>query len=482
MIETVQQLWQAFWAIPHIRLYLPLAWVAYLLWLGVYIVLQKREPAATLAWLISLAALPYVGIGIYYLIGPQKIERQRLRRTRHHVTLTTTTPDAGDDADVRELERLGRAVTGLPQTTARQVELLIDGAAKFDRLLQDVAQAQTHIHLEYYIFAPDHSGTVLRDALAERAREGVCVRLLLDAVGSSKAHRRFLQPLQQAGAQIAWFHPLRLGRLWQRPWLNLRTHRKIVIIDHRIGYTGGMNVTDDQDARIKADAYHDLHLRLEGDAVRWLQLVFCEDWAYASGSNAFMAELGRQLPAAQHGAIITQVLTSGPDNQWEPIHRLHVSAIHAAKRRVWLATPYFVPGEAAMMAITSAAQGGLDVRLLVPKMSDSRLVTYAGRSYYDTLLQAGVRVHEFGPPMVHAKALLVDDDLALIGSANFDHRSFRLNFEVAMLFHDAGVAADLERMLQADFARAPRVRDDRHRSLLAHRLPEALARLMSPLL
>lgn len=480
MIDAVQQLWQAFWAIPHIRLYLLLAWVAYLLWLGAYIVLQKREPAATLAWLISLAALPYVGIGIYYLIGPQKIERQRLRRARHHVTLTTAAPET--EADVRELERLGRAVTGLPQTTASQVQLLIGGAAKFDRLLQDVAQAQAHIHLEYYIFAPDHSGTVLRDALIERARQGVCVRLLLDAVGSSKASRRFLQPLQQAGAQIAWFHPLRTARLWRRPWLNLRTHRKIVVIDHSIGYTGGMNVTDDQDARIKADAYHDLHLRLEGDAVRSLQLVFCEDWAYATGSTDFMADLGRQLPGQQHGTIITQVLTSGPDNRWEPIHRMHVSAIHAAKRRVWLSTPYFVPGEAAMMAITSAAQGGLDVRLLVPKMSDSRLVTYAGRSYYDTLLQAGVQVHEFGPPMVHAKALLVDDDLALIGSANFDHRSFRLNFEIAMLFHDAGVAAELEHMLQADFARAPAVRDDRHRSLLVHRLPEALARLMSPLL
>ncbi len=151
-------------------------------------------------------------------------------------------------------------------------------------------------------------------------------------------------------------------------------------------------------------------------------------------------------------------------------------------RRVWLATPYFVPGEAAMMALTSAAFGGLDVRLLVPKLSDSKLVTYAARSYFDELLAAGVKVYEYGPRMLHTKALLVDDDLAMIGSANFDHRSFRLNFEVCLLFRDAGVAADLATLVEGEFAKAPRVRDDRDRSLLRSRLPEAFARLLSPLL
>jgi cardiolipin synthase len=173
---------------------------------------------------------------------------------------------------------------------------------------------------------------------------------------------------------------------------------------------------------------------------------------------------------------------SGPDSAWEAIHRLHVSSIHAAQQRVWLMTPYFVPGEAAMMALTSAALGGLDVRLLVPKMSDSRLVTLAARSYYDELLAAGVRVYEYGPRLLHSKALLVDDDLAIIGSANFDHRSFRLNFEVSLSFRHAGVAAELAQLVEREFAHAPRVRDDRARPLWGARLPEALARLVSPLL
>ncbi len=188
------------------------------------------------------------------------------------------------------------------------------------------------------------------------------------------------------------------------------------------------------------------------------------------------------MPAPARGTIPAQVVTSGPDSDWEAIHRLHVGAIHAARRRVWMATPYFVPGEAAMMALTSAAHGGLDVRLVVPKMSDSRLVTYAARSYFDELLAAGVKVYEYGPRMLHSKALLVDDETVIVGSANFDHRSFRLNFEASLLLADGEAAAALEQVFAADFASAPRVRDDRDRSLWRARLPEAFARLLSPLL
>jgi cardiolipin synthase len=188
------------------------------------------------------------------------------------------------------------------------------------------------------------------------------------------------------------------------------------------------------------------------------------------------------MPPRQPGPIRTQLLASGPDSPWEAIHRVHVGAIHAARERVWLATPYFVPGEAAMMALTSAALGGLDVRLVVPGMSDSRLVTHCVRSYYDELLAAGVKVYEYGPRMLHSKALLVDRAMAIIGSANFDHRSFRLNFEVSVLFDDPAVAAMVDAQFEREFACAPRVRNERARPLLGARLPEAFARLLSPLL
>ena len=451
--------------------------------LGGWIVLQKREPVATLSWLLGLAVLPYLGFLVYHVFGPQRIRRQRLRRARSREAGHDADALAGAaHADAAELARLGAATSGLPPSSARSVRLLVDGGAKYQALLADIATATRHVHLEYYIYEPDRTGAALRDALVARARAGVQVRLLVDAIGSAGA-RRFFAPLLAAGGEVAWFHPMRFGHVWRRPWANLRTHRKIVVIDGRVAYTGGMNVTDAQDERLGDDAYRDLHLRLEGEVVRALQLVFCEDWAYATGDRGFLSAVARDTPREPApGPVRAQVLVSGPDSPWEAIHRLHVSAIQAAKRRVWMTTPYFVPGEAAMMALTSAALAGLDVRLLVPRESDSKLVTLAARSYFGPLLVAGVKIHEYGPRMLHSKSLLVDDELVVIGSANFDHRSFRLNFEVSVLFDDPGIAAELAALIEGELAHAPRVQRGRKRSLLGARLPEALARLLSPLL
>jgi len=478
MLDALRDLWTALLGVPHLKLYLSLAWAVYLLWLGGWIVLQKREPVATLSWLFSLAALPYIGFAIYYLLGPQRIHRQRLRRVRARAKLPPLPEGFLPSPEAIELARLAQATTGLPPTSATRATLLIDGGTKYDALLRDVAAAQEHVHLEYYIFHPDRTGAALRDALVERARAGVKVRLLLDAVGSSKTARSFFQELLAAGGELAWFHPSRVLQVWKRPWLNLRSHRKIVVIDGRIGYTGGINITDEEDERLRADAYRDLHLRMEGNVVSSLQLVFIEDWAYATGQPP----LTLSAPTPQRGHVPMQVLVSGPDSSWEAIHRAHVAAIHAARQRVWLATPYFVPGEAARMALTSAALGGLDVRLLVPRHSDSRLVTLAARSYFDELLTAGVKIYEYGPRMLHTKALLCDDDLAIVGSANFDHRSFRLNFEVSLMCGDAGLCAELATLLEHECAASTRVHAERAHPLFTVRLPEALARLVSPLL
>ncbi len=479
MLDALQDLWHWFVAIPHLGVYLGVAWIAYVVGLGGWIVLQKRPPVATLSWLFGLAAIPVLGVAIYIVFGPQRIRRHRLRRRRSRVSLSNEQVEAAGEA---ELATLAQATSGLPASTCTDVRLLVDGGATYDALLEAIASAREHVHLEYYIYAADRTGTALRDELAERARAGVAVRLLLDAVGSAGIPRDFFAPLTDAGGEVAWFHPMQFGRIWQRTWINLRSHRKIVVVDGRVGFTGGINITDEQNERLRADAYRDLHVRVEGDAVRGLQVLFVEDWAYATGQRDFIASVVRAMPPRSPGPISAQVVGSGPDSPWEAIHRLHVGAIHAASRRVWLATPYFVPGEAAMMALTSAALGGLDVRVLVPRNSDSRLVTWAARSYFDELLAAGVRVYEYGPRMLHTKALLVDDDLAIVGSANFDSRSFSLNFEVSMVFRDAGVAADLERLFNGDFASAPRVRPDRPTPLWSVRLPEALARLLSPVL
>ena len=259
-----------------------------------------------------------------------------------------------------------------------------------------------------------------------------------------------------------------------------------MIVDGRLAFTGGINITDEEDESRRPDAYRDLHMRIRGHVVRSLQLVFAEDWLYASGQEPSRMDIARLWPADMplrgDGAINAQVLVSGPDSGWETIHRLHVAAIQEAHERVWLVTPYFVPGEAARMALTSAALGGLDVRLLVPKMSDSWFVTQAARSYFDELLHAGVKIYEYGPRMLHTKAFIADDDVCIVGSANFDHRSFRLNFELSMMISDRDRVAALAELLQGEFDRATRVHDQAGRSLWLHRLPEAFARLASPLL
>ena len=482
-------LWEALHRVPGIGPFignvLLVFWLAYVLLLGGWIVLQKREPVATLSWLFALAFLPYVGFLIYYLLGPRRIERQRLRRLRSRIGDGTLPPDAlaaADGHDARELATLVRRSTGHGQSTARDVRLLVDGAAKYDAVIADVRAAQHLVHLEYYIYMPDRSGMALMAALVEAAQRGVKVRLLLDALGSSAMRQRHFAALLAAGGEVAWFHPNRFWRIWSRPWVNLRTHRKIVVIDNRIGYTGGINVTDDENERLRTDAYRDLHVRLDGDVVRNLELVFAEDWVYATGRRDVLSDIAHHMPAPAPGSVAAQIVASGPDSPWEAIHRMYVQLIHAAKSRVWLATPYFVPGEAAMMALTSAALGGLDVRLLVPRRSDSLMVTLAARSYYDPLLAAGVKIYEYGPRMLHTKVMLVDDTTVSIGTANFDHRSFSLNFEVAALLQDRNAAEAMARHLEGEFANAPRVREDRRRSLFACRLPEALARLLSPLL
>lgn len=472
-------------ALAAIKLTLAAAWVVYLLWLGGWIVLQKREPVATLSWLLCLALLPVLGFLVYYLLGPQRIARQTQRRARFRTGFTVPQASgSGLNPEYRELMQVAGKTTGLPPSCVHDIDLLVDGGEKYPRLLADIASAQQSIHLTYYIYLPDRIGTELRDALAGAARRGVAVRLLVDGLGAARASETFFRPLREAGAEVRRFHPSRWRRFWQfwrRPWINLRTHRKIVVIDNRIGYIGGINITDEQDERHHPNAYRDLHVRMAGAAVMELQQVFAEDWRYAGGDDRVLEDC--QPPAqVPEGKVVAQVISSGPDTAWESIHRMYVGAIFAARKRVWLATPYFVPGEAAMMALTSAALAGLDVRLIVPKRSDSRLVTLAARSYFGHLLRAGVKVHEYGPRMLHSKALLVDDDFCLIGSANFDHRSFRLNFEAQLLVQDAGFATRLATQLEGELAHAPEVVRPAGKRPLLTRLPEAFARLMSPLL
>ncbi|MCE2945428.1 MAG: cardiolipin synthase [Lysobacteraceae bacterium] len=458
--------------------WLALVWLAYVGVLAAWIVRQRREPVATLAWLLALAWLPVIGWAVYWWLGPQRIQRRQLKRGRARLALSQAAlPACGEPAEWGA-ERLVEATTGFGPTRATRLDLLTGGESTYGALFGAIAAARETIHLEYYIFEPDGVGTRLRDLLAERARAGVEVRLLLDGLGSRRCSPRFLATLRETGAEVGWFHPIALSPLLWRPTLNLRTHRKIAVIDGRIGFTGGVNISDTQSERASAAAFHDLHLRLEGDVVRALQLVFAEDWHYATGRALTDP---RHWPAQAGGDIRCQLVPSGPDHAQAPIHRLFVEAIHGARQRVWMMTPYFVPDAPVLLALTSAALRGLDVRVLLPRRNDNRLVRAAARSFYPELLAAGVRIDEFQPRMLHGKALLIDDDTALIGSANVDPRSFFLNFELSVLARDTDVAAALAGRIAADLALSVRV-DPRWRPRGVQAYLDSAARLLAPLL
>jgi cardiolipin synthase len=469
---------------------LSFAWSGYIAVLSVWIVMQKRAPASTMGWILSLALLPFAGFIVYYFLGPQRLKKQRLRRLRNRAGMQAPADvawlrEAAEEAPpaLRQLAALGTAACGNPVSSATSVTLLSGGASTFDAIFEAIRAARDHVHLEYYIFEPDRIGTALRDLLVERANAGVTVRLLVDALGSKRMGRRFMAPMHAAGIHVARFHDSRIGRRL-RPVTNYRTHRKIVVCDGVVGFTGGVNITDEEDRRTRPDAYHDMHLRIEGSAVRWLQTTFLEDWSYATGEGAHRMvdeSLGRMLPQTRGGDIATQIVASGPDTPLETIHRMHITAIDSASHRAWLTTPYFVPGEPALMALTSAALRGVDVRVMVPRRSDSLIVSAAARSYYDELMAAGVKVWEYKARMLHSKTLVIDDHCAMIGTANFDNRSFRLNYEVMAVVYGPALAGPLADQFKTDLRSAVAVQANRRQGF-ARRLGDSVARLFSPLL
>ncbi|MBS1224907.1 MAG: Cardiolipin synthetase [Proteobacteria bacterium] len=453
----------------HLTALLSLAWLLWIALVGVGLVLERRSPTATLAWLLALLFMPYFGFLVYLLFGPRRLRRRRRRYSRARARLIQSTdhlppgsippgfPDAGLERQLaRLLERLGQGAS----VPATGVTVLDSGDACFQAIETTITAATHHAHLEYYMWQPDRVGTRLRDLLVEKARAGVQVRLLLDPIGSDRTPDRFLQPLRDAGGEMAWFNPISLRRL--RPnQVNFRAHRKIVVCDGQVGFTGGINISEDHSVIHRGpNAWRDTHLRIEGTPVHRLQFIFLEDWYFATDRAPFEPEFFPRFPDPPAGPWL-QIVESGPDNN---------------------RPPYFVPTEALNVALINAALRGVEVSILAPRRSDSRLVSAAARSYYDELISAGVVIYEYGPPMLHAKLLVADERIAAVGSANFDNRSLALNFEAMAVIYDAGLATRLADSFAADLRLARRYVKPGRRATLGQRLGEATARLLSPLL
>ncbi len=452
---------------------------------SVIIILQRRSAAATISWLLVLVFLPIVGIIAYRLIGPLKLQRRKRRRSGARRIIDEGMRGLAEldekAAHHHQLAMVPIQLGGAPPLRAESVDIYFDGASTYAAILDAVAAAKHHVHVEYYIWEPDTIGTQLRDALVERARAGVAVRVLLDGTGSSHLSRAFLQPLRDAGAKVGWFNPVRLLS-WRKRRIDFRTHRKIVVCDGRVGFTGGMNITDLHSAKLSREYWRDTHVRFTGVAVWPLQRAFFEDWYYVMNEIVPINQ-ATVPPASRDGDHLVQLVASGPDESTFAIHKTMFSAITHAKERVWLTTPYFIPDDALLTALVTASLRGVDVRVLVPKRGDSKLVDLAARSYFPELVEARVRVFEYEPRFIHAKTMVADRDIAIVGTANFDNRSFRLDFELAAVLFGEAPNAQLATAFVVDCEESREIsRADLTRLPFGRRLGEASARLLSPLL
>jgi cardiolipin synthase len=449
------------------------------------VVPRRRSPTAAKGWLLLIFFLPWVGLIFFLLLGRRNLPRryrdyhERLRRHLDEVARRfeshplAVRPDPGPvlEGSVRLAEHLG----DMPILGGNAAEFLGDYQGAIDRLVADIDAAQHHVHLLYYIFADDATGRRVAEALVRAARRGVQCRVLADALGS----RGYLGRLPEmfAWEGVAFHHVLPLALARRRP--DLRNHRKIAVIDGRVAYTGSQNLVNAEFK--KGIDYDELVVRVRGPVVLELQAVFLGDW-YATAE-----ELPREPDIfpdpEQAGTAPAQVLPSGPVYKTENNQRLIVSLIHAARKRVVLTTPYFVPDEPFLQAIQTAADRGVDVRLIVSRLADQVLVSLAQRSYYEELIEGGVHVHLYMPRFLHAKHLSVDDTVVLIGSSNMDVRSFALNAEISLLFYDREVARELHRHEDRYLAdsEALDLEKWRQRAFVGQVLENG-ARLLSPLL
>lgn len=440
----------------------------YVYWiLGVYVVVaaltvffEESNPDRANLWLFTLLLFPYIGLAAYLFFGPNvrsvphrwRVFRSSRRRSKNRSGRAA--PEAADG-----LERLLEVSSGAVPTRGNAVRILLDGERTFSAIEEALASARRTIHMEYFSVAHDELGTRIKNLLIDRARAGVKVRFLYDAVGSWHIGREYVDELRAAGVQVRAFMPVAFARF--RSGLNHRDHRKIVVVDGGVGFVGGLNVGDmylGRDPRM--GRWRDTHLRLEGPAVRELDRVFLELWGQCVGGKANKTECGgpeSPSPTPDGGenggengkkgpveGVPVQIASSGPGPTFRAIADGYFQMIASARRRVWITTPYLVPGETLSNALSIAARSGVDVRVIIPSKADHTLVFWASQFNVDTLLRNGVRVFSYKGGFVHAKTMVADSEVASVGTANLDVRSLEINYEVQAFMRSKELAAQLE--------------------------------------
>lgn len=473
-------------------------WIAvilliYLLQILTIVFLEYKHPSKAVAWLLILFCFPLIGFVMYYFLAQKYTARRRMRKHGRwaeyasegevYVLSIVNRVEELNNTHMHEHERLFSLVSTLsasPVTGCNRTEVLTNGQATFESMLTAIRGAKRHIHMEFYIIRNDGIGTIFQEALIAKAKEGVKIRIIADGVGSIDLRRKYVRKFQQAGVEFHWFLPLRVSFFRRR--LNYRNHRKIMIVDGIIGFVGGLNIGDDYlGMNRKLGFWRDTNLRVEGDGAYAMQDVFLHDWSFVKNSTPNRRDLFPRHMC--QGREQLKIISSGPDASWNAIQELFFGVLSSAKERLWITTPYFIPDSSIRLALKTAAVSGIDVRIIIPGKSDSRIVDWGSLSFVEELMQSGVRFYQYQKGFAHAKTFIMDRALASIGTANLDMRSFFSNFELTAVLYDEQAIERLEQDFHRDFADSVEIdyAEFIHRSRW-QRAAEALARLLSPLL
>lgn len=476
--------------------------VAYLLIIFLVILrvlYDTRSSIKALAYILFIIFVPVAGMLFYFSFGINYRKRKlyskkisvdeplRLRIRNNMNTYSEAILDSGlIEEKYKTLTEFIRRSGSSPLTANNDVKLLINGEDKFPVLVKALLNAKNHIHLEYYIYENDITGNEIAEILIKKAKEGVEVRFMYDDFGSHGLGKSFIQRLKRAGIQTAPFYKIKWYALASR--INYRNHRKIIIIDGKVSFVGGINMSDKyrNDLETKNRLYwRDTHLMITGQATAYLQYLFVCDWNFCSNTKLAYSEV--YFPDTSQQEIIendvVQIAASGPDSSQPLIFYSLLEAISCAKKSIYITSPYFIPGESLMDALIIAIQSGLDVKVLIPGISDSKMVNTAASAYYTELLQYGAKIYKYNKGFVHAKTMVIDNDLSIIGSANMDYRSFDLNFEVNAMVYSKNIANQLTVAFEDDLKVSEQIDKDSwiNRPKYIH-LWEKVVRLLSPFL
>lgn len=449
------------------------------------IITENRNPLKTIPWVIVLLLAPGVGLFFYFFFGQDNrkqriISRHAYKRIKKHPQEHTFPPDRCSVPETyKPLSTLLSNSNQAPLLYGTQISIYTNGTDKFKALLEAIQGAKHHIHIQYYIFCDDEIGRKVREALIQKAKEGVKVRVLYDDVGCWNVKDRFFKEMKKAGIEVYAFLQVVFPIFTSK--VNYRNHRKIVVIDGKIGFMGGMNIADRYNKGTNWGTWRDSHFKFVGKGVLGLQSAFLVDWYVASKQLIDDASYYPQSQIADDN--IMQIITSGPVGPWRTLLQATIFAIANAKKSIYIQTPYFLPTEGLNQALQTAALGGIDVRLMLPKRSDTRTVNMATHSFIDDMVKAGAKVYFYKPGFLHAKLLVIDDNLTDIGSANMDFRSFEHNFEINAFIYQSKFAQEMKKVFLNDMQNCEQLIPSLWlKRPLKQRIAESFMRLFSPLL